>query len=179
MEGELYRPKTFISTTKLIKGLNLVNSDNQYLRVVFNDVMKGNQKLQNKIFVKVLSVALCSGNEVINKYDMLDIFKIADGINVWLDTGKQLKKVKFPYLKNLMCIDINLSPKSFTNNQGLIIKYYPIVYKPVKACKESENKMRKLERELENKEIERVNNLARNMSITDDEDEEEIDVDFF
>ena len=84
MESELYRPKTFMTTSKLIKGLNLVKSDSQYLRVVFNDVMRGNEKLQNKTFVKVLSVYLCSGNETLNKYDMLDIFEIAGGVYIYL-----------------------------------------------------------------------------------------------
>ena len=176
MESELYRPKTFISSSKLIKGLNLVKSDSQYLRVVFNDVMRGNEKLQNKTFVKVLSVYLCSGNETLNKYDMLDIFEIAGGINTWLDTGKQLKKVKFSYLKCLMCLDISLSPKSFMNNQGLNISYYPITYKNVKASDESNKKMKALERELEKKEIERVNSLLAKVNI--ESDDEELDIDF-
>ena len=177
MESKLYRPKTFMSTSKLIKGLNLENSDTQYMRIAFNEVMEGNHKLQNKIFVRVLSVSLCSGNEIIKKYDMSEIFKISNGINVWLDTGKQLKKVKFPMVKTLQCLDISLSPKTFTNNQGLNINYYQISYKPVKSSQQSENKMKALERELEKKEVERVNYLSTN--ITTDSDDEEIDADFF
>jgi hypothetical protein len=75
-----------------------------------------------------------------------------------------------------MCLDISLSPKSFTNNQGLKISYYPITYKNVKASDESNKKMKALERELEKKEMERVKALLAKVNI--ESDDEELDMDF-
>ena len=169
-----FRLKNFINVSKLIHGLN-PSEDTTKIRIIFNDVFSVKGKYTTEMNIKVLSVKAMKDSTVLKVYDMMEIFEIAEGINVWLNVRKQLNKINFGSTKNLHCLDIDLEQKTFINQKGERISYYPIQYVSVKECDVSNKLMKKLEKELEEKEVKRVENLAD--KIKDDEDDEEIDPD--
>ena len=183
--SDAFRLKLFLPVSKLIKGLNALralSSEATKIRVVFNDIFtaeKGTYKGQKNI--KILSVKAMNGSTVLKNYDMIDIFKIADGINVWLNVGRQMKEYKHTLTKILHCIDIDLQQKTFINQKGETISYYPIQYVSVKEGDESNRVMNRLEKELREKELEYVNNneTSKKEKTEAHDNETEIDPEMF
>ena len=185
MSGEELRLKSFINVSKLIQGLNASN-DTTRIRIGFDDVFnvkgkgtscQGQSPYTKETNIKVLSVKAMNNSQVLKNYDMLEIFKIADGINVWLNVRKQLNKINFGLTKKLHCIDIDLEQKTFTNQKGEKISYYPIHYISVKEGEQATRLMNKLEKELREKEVQYVDSLAKKVYEKDEENEKEISPD--
>ena len=172
MNEQLYRLKSFINVSKLINGL-VIPTEATKIRIVFNDEFSVKGRFTKEMNVRILLVKAMKDSSVLKVYDMMEIFEIAEGINVWLNVRKHLNKVNFGLTKKLHCLDIDLEQKTFINQKGERISYYPIQYVSVKECDVSNKLMKKLEKELEEKEVKRVENLAD--KIKDDEDDEEID----
>lgn len=147
MSEQIGRGKSWVSVSQLFEKLKPEGD----LRIIFDYTMniKG-----NKMGVRVLSVK-CNGKEI----DMEQIFEIADGINVWLDCGKQLNKIKFGILRELHCIDIDSTLSKFINNKGQEISYHKINFKPVTQSEGIKNMMNRLVKELEQKEVEYVSKI--------------------
>ena len=189
MSEQLYRQKTFMSVSKLIDGLKpeerpdglepRSGEEPTKIRIVFNDVFRSKGKYTGEMNVRILTVKAMRGFAVLKNYDMLEIFKIANGINVWLNVRKQLNKTNFGLTKKLHCLDIDLDQKKFINQKGETISYYPIQYINVKEGDENIRVMNRLEKELEEKEVEYVNSLGTKSVEAHEEVEEEIDPDTF
>lgn len=184
--SDAFRLKLFLPVSKLIKGLNALqalSSEATKIRVVFNDIFtaeKGTYYKGQKN-IKILSVKAMNGSTVLKNYDMIDIFKIADGINVWLNVGRQMKEYKHTLTKILHCLDIDLQQKTFINQKGETISYYPIQYVSVKEGDESNRVMNRLEKELREKELEYVNNneTSKKEKTEAHDNETEIDPEMF
>ena len=180
--SDAFRLKLFLPVSKLIKGLNTAKGTTK-IRVVFNDIFtaeKGTYYKGQKN-IKILSVKAMNGSSVLKNYDMIDIFKIADGINVWLNVGRQMKEYKHTLTKILHCLDIDLQQKTFINQKGETISYYPIQYVSVKEGDESNRVMNRLEKELREKELEYVNNneTSKKEKTEAHDNETEIDPEMF
>lgn len=178
MNEQLYRLKSFINVSKLINGL-VIPTEATKIRIVFNDEFSVKGRFTKAMNVRILSVKAMNGSTVLKTYDMMEIFEIAEGINVWLNVRKQLNKVNFGLTKKLHCIDIDLQQKTFINQKGETISYYPIQYVSVKEGDESNKVMNRLEKELREKELEYVNNNETSKKIKDSDDNEEIDPEMF
>ena len=166
-----FRLKNFINVSKLIHGLN-PSEDTTKIRIIFNDVFSVKGKYTTEMNIKVLSVKAMKNSTVLKVYDMMEIFEIAEGINVWLNVRKQLNKINFGSTKKLHCLDIDLEQKTFINQKGERISYYPIQYIKVKECDVSNKLMNKLEKELEEKEVEYVKANEKEEDFDDDIDPE-------
>ena len=176
MSEELYRQQSHISVTQLFEGIN-TNSD---IRVVFNDYFTSST---GKTFVKILQVKVneqSSGQSHGQAIDLLKVFEIAQGINVWLNCGRQLRTIRLSLTqKELHCLDIESKLNKFINNQGQEIAYHKIHFKRVTQNDAIKKMMNKLEKELAEKEIEQVNTLAERAYARETVtcDEEELDAD--
>ena len=115
-EAQPFRAKTFFGISKLMKN-----------RVVFDEFVSGIGKFKSNTSINVLAVkAINKEQKVIKVYDMSDICEIAEGVNVWLNAGKQLRK--YPLKPELLSkIEINIHPKPGTDNQGKSFEYYPVI----------------------------------------------------
>lgn len=148
--------RTFITVSKLIDGLkerDLLN-DASKLRIGFSDFFFNEFENNKTVNIRIVSIKTLNNNSVASKIDLNDLFDIAGGINVWLNVGRQLNKIRFPLTKQLHGISINLTQKSFTNKYGDIISFYKIHYLNVKSGDENIKIMNKLETELHKKTLE-------------------------
>ena len=158
MSEMISRQKSFISVTKLINGLNINSEESDgshFIRISFDQFLKTKN---DKMCVRLLTVKEIKNNAVIKIYDMLDIFEIAGGINVWLDVGHQMNKETMSYTrKELNCIDIDTKLSSFITNHGERIQFHKLTYRPVVRSEVSIKKMNNYVKELEQKEQEHIN----------------------
>ena len=124
-EAQTFRAKTFFGISKLMENLD-IPEDATAIRVVFDDFVKGTGVYKNNTSINVLAVkAINKEQKIIKTYDMCDIMIIAEGINCWLNAGKQLRK--YPLKPELLGkIEINIHPKPGTDNQGKRFEYYPV-----------------------------------------------------
>ena len=178
-EDQTFRAKTFLNVSKLMNNID-VPEEATHIRVTFDNVLSGGGNYKSSKSIRVLSVKAIKDSTVLKEYDMMDIFKIAEGINVWLNVGRQMKEYKHALTKILHCLDIDLQQKTFINQKGETISYYPIQYVSVKEGDESNRVMNRLEKELREKELEYVNNETSKKEKTEAHDNEtEIDPEMF
>ena len=125
-EAQPFRAKTFFGISKLMKNLD-IPEDAAAIRVVFDEFVSGIGKFKSNTSINVLAVkAINKEQKIIKTYDMSDICEIAEGVNVWLNAGKQLRK--YPLKPELLSkIEINIHPKPGTDNQGKSFEYYPVI----------------------------------------------------
>lgn len=164
-----YRAKSFLRVRELIENLDIPEGAT-HIRVVFDNVFSGSGFYKNTKKVRVLSVKAIKDSTVLKEYDMLDIFKYAKGINVWLDVGKQLNKCHLALTKMLSKVEIDLKQKSFIDNNGREVKYYPLT---CQQFPKGESLLNKLNKALEEKELQRFNTIAKNSIeayVEDDDD---------
>ena len=161
--------KTFITVNKLINGLNdkdLLN-DIKTLKVLFDDHMEANYYNKKVRNVRVLQIKTINKNNIVKDIDINEIFNIAGNYNVWLNVSTQLNNVKFPLVKRLNELSINVKPVFYKPANGEIT-YHKITYIKKPITEKNKNLMNKLNEELSKKHVERVNKLAQ--SIRDDSD---------
>jgi hypothetical protein len=171
------RAKTFISLVKMIDELkknDVIEETDICLRICFDDFMQGVGLFKDCINVRIIRVSVEKANHEMKVIDWNEIFKVADGINVWLNTGKQLKHMisNFGLVKCLHVFDGDLPKKSFTNNKGEVVEFYKISEKKLKG--EGKGTMNKFIKALEEAEVKRVEMLAEKCN----EEIEELSEDF-
>lgn len=168
------RAKTFISLVKMIDELKhneVIEETDICLRICFDDFTKvkafpkenfwkGVGLFKDCINVRIIRVSVEKANHEVKVIDWDEIFKACDGINVWLNTGKQLKHMisNFGLVKCLHVFDVDLTKKSFTNNKGEVVEFYKISEKKLKS--EGKGTMNKFIKALEEAEVKHVNELA-------------------
>ena len=145
--------KTFITTNKLINGLNKLSllHDKNTIDILFDDLMEANyygRKIRN---IRILSI---------EDIDLNNLFEIAEGTNVWLNVSTQLNNIDFSMVKHLNKLSIEVKENTYENSNGNII-YHKI--KCIKLPKNEANKklMDKLNNELSKKHVERFNSSAQ------------------
>ena len=153
MAAESFRAKTFFGISKLMENLD-IPEDATAIRVVFDDFVSGKGDYKNNTSINVLAVkAINKEQKIIKTYDMSDIMIIAEGINCWLNTGRQLRKYPLKAdTKLLSKIEIGIHTAIFTDNQGKKVEYHPIIT----CCRfqKGDEIMKTLHKELEEKEQE-------------------------
>ena len=182
------RLKSFITISKLVNELN--TSGATHIRVLFNDFMKGMSKYASQYDINILDVRLLKkeqsseqgSGQIIKRVNFKDILNIA-GLNPWLNVGRQLNKILGSHeilTKSIDAIDIDLTPTSFMNNKGEIIKYHKIEFIKVKKGDANTRLMNNLIKETEEAMITWFNDKWGNKSgegeNETDETEDEIDV---
>ena len=170
------RLKSFISVSKLINELD--TSGATHIRVLFNDFIKGMGKYTSQYNINILNVRLLKDGKMIKRVDFKDIINIA-GLNPWLNVGRQLNKILGLHeilTKSIDAIDIDLTPSSFMNNKGEIIKYHKIEFIKVKKGDANTTLMNNLIKETEDAMIKWFNDKWSNKSgETETENENETD----
>ena len=167
------RAKSFISTTKLIQELmskQLIPSGEKTVRIIFNDFVV-DKRYKSKMNVRILRIKGVKTNTIINPQDL---FNIAEGINVWLNV-KRLDIVSLT--KQLFGLEIDLTPKQFTNNKGEHISYFPVSFVKIKSGDENQKMMSELEKEIEDEELKWFNSRYSKGDGEEMKDEVEVDVD--
>ena len=171
------RAKTFVSLVKMIDELKkngVIEESDINLRICFDDYWNGVGLFKDCINVRIIRVSIEKANHEVKVIDWNEIFKASDGINVWLNTGKQLKRMiaTIGLVKCLHVFDVDLMKKSFTNNKGEVVEFYKITEKKLKS--EGKGTMNKFIKALEEAEVKHVNELAEKCN----EEIEEISEDF-
>jgi hypothetical protein len=163
--------KTFITVNKLINGLNdkdLLN-DIKTLKVLFDDYMEAdyfNKKVRD---VRVLQIKAVNKNNIVKDIDINEIFNIAGNYNVWLNVSTQLNNVKFPLVKRLNELSIDVKPIFYKTANGEIT-FHKITY--INKPDDDKNKrlMSKLNNELSKKTVEHFNKKYSSGNDRDDSD---------
>ena len=177
MNANSMHSKTVITVCKLIKGLELdkLKNKNMYLRIIFSDVVKIDEDNIFKIYIKPLSLKVYTNdNKLKDEYDMSDVYEIFNAANIWIDTGKQLRKTKISTESRLQIVNIDLKPQTFINDKLELVKWFKVNYQSVKQSDKTIQKQQELEDDIEAKEEEYYNSKMK-MIVCDDEDDDEND----
>ncbi len=156
-EEQTFRAKSFLNVSKLISNID-IPKETTHIRVAFDEVISGGGVYKNSKSIRILAVKAIKDSTVLKEYDMKDIFDIAEGINVWLNVGRQLNKCQLASTK-LSKIEIDLKQKSFIDNTGREVKYYPLT---CHQFKNGESVLNQLTKALEEKEHEHFKLVSEN-----------------
>ena len=172
-EDQTFRAKTFLNVSKLMNNIE-VPEEATHIRVTFDNVLSGGGNYKSSKSIRVLSVKAIKDRTVLKEYDMMDIFKIAEGINVWLNVGRQLNKYPLSMTGMLSKIEIDLKQKTFIDNTGREVKYNPL---SCQQFKNGESLMNKLSEALKEKEQQYYHLIAENSTEAYVQDDVELNED--